>query len=203
MKLYYFADGCSLATHISLREAGIEPELHAVDPQTQQIDTNGGPFPTVNPKGYVPALLFEDGSMLTENVALLDWAAQQTDVLKPAEGMERTRLIEMLAFISTEIHKQFIVLFFAPGEDGKAFLKERIAGRFAHIAAQLEHDYLLGDSFSTADAFLYVMLRWAKMAQLAVPEVFAPYMQRIEARASVRAALDAEGIEPRALADAA
>jgi glutathione S-transferase len=198
MKLYYFADGCSLATHIALREAGVEPELFEVDVQTRQIENGGGPFPAVNPKGYVPALVFDDGSMLTENVALLDWVAQQTPTLKPANEMERTRQIEALTFISTEIHKQFLALFFAPGEEGKPFLKQAIQGRFVHIAERLDGDHLFGERFTAADAFLYVMLRWAKMSDMAVPEVFDAYVKRIEARPAVQAALDAEGIRPAA-----
>lgn len=202
MKLYYFADGCSLATHISLREAGIEPELYEVDVQTRQIANGGGPYPAVNPKGYVPALVFDDGSMLTENVALLDWAAQRGEHLKPRTEMERTRLIEALAFISTEVHKQFLALFFAPGEEGKPFLRQVIQGRFAHIAGRLDGDFLLGGRFSAADAFLYVMLRWAKMSDMEVPPVFDAYVKRIEARPAVQAALEAEGLE-RAAKEAA
>ena len=196
MKLYYFADGCSLATHISLREAGIVPQLFEVDVQTRQIVKDGGPFPAVNPKGYVPALVFDDGSMLTENVALLDWAAQQAPGLKPTDAMARTRLIEALSFMSTEIHKQFLALFFLPAEEAKPLLSKAIAGRFTHLAKMLTGDFLLGDGFSTADAFLYVMLRWAKMSKMNVPEVFDPYIRRIESRSAVQAALEAEGIGP-------
>lgn len=110
--------------------------------------------------------------------------------------MERTRLIEALTFISTEIHKQFLALFFAPGEEGKPFLRQAIAGRFVHLAERLEGDFLLGDRFSVADAFLYVMLRWAKMSNMDVPEVFDAYVRRIESRPVVQASLEAEGIRP-------
>lgn len=145
MKLYYFADGCSLATHISLREAGIVPELFEVDVQKRQIANGGGPYPAVNPKGYVRALVFDDGSMLTENVALLDWAAQQAPALKPVDGMARTRLIEALSFISTEIHRQFLALFFMPGEEAKPLLSKTITGRFTLFAEMLKGDFLLDD----------------------------------------------------------
>ncbi|MEX0955229.1 MAG: glutathione binding-like protein [Rhizobiaceae bacterium] len=202
MKLYYFADGCSLATHISLREAGIVPELFAVDVQTRQIANGGGPYPAVNPKGYVPALVFDDGSMLTENVALLDWVAQQAGHLKPRSEMERTRQIEALTFISTEIHRMFLVYFFMPGEEAKPVLRDSILRRFAHIAERLDTDYMLGDSFSVADAFLYVILRWAKMSDMDVPDGFDAYMAQIEQRPTVQAALQAEGIRPY-LAEAA
>jgi glutathione S-transferase len=193
MKLYYFADGCSLATHIGLREAGIEPDLVKVDVQTRQTE-EGGAFPQVNPKGYVPALILDDGSMLTENVALLDWVAQQSPGLRPAEGMARTRQTEMLAFISTEMHRPFLFLFFMMGQAEKPMVSGMISGRFAHIAERLESDYLLGNRFSVADAFLYVMLRWAKMSDLAVSDRFTAYIARIEERPAVQAALKAEMI---------
>lgn len=198
MKLYYFADGCSLATHISLREAGIVPELHEVDVPTRQIANGGGPFPAVNPKGYVPALIFDDGSMLTENVALLDWVAQQAGHLKPRSEMERTRQIEALTFISTEIHRVFLVYFFAPGEEAKPILKDSILRRFAHIAERLDTDYMLGDRWSVADAFLYVMVRWARMSDFDIAPEFSTYVERIEQRPAVQAALEAEGIRPAA-----
>lgn len=196
MKLYYFADGCSLATHISLREAGIVPDLCKVDAQTRQVENGGGPYSAVNPKGYVPALVFDDGSMLTENVALLDWVAQQAPALKPEEGMARTRQIEALTFMSTEIHKPFLALFFAPGEEGKPFLRNAIEGRYAYLGGRLMGDFLLGDRFSVADAFLYVMLRWARMSDIAAPASLDPYIARIEQRPSVQDALRAEGIQP-------
>ena len=194
MKLYYFADGCSLATHIAMREAGMEFEIEEVDVQTR-LTASGRPFPEINAKGYVPALVFDDGTMLTENVALLDWAAQQSDALRPEEGMARTRQIEALTFVSTEIHRPFLFLFFFVGEAEKPVIGGMIAGRFAHLAGRLAGDYLLDDHFSVADAFLYVMLRWAKMSKMEVPDRFTAYVQRIEARPAVQAALRAEGLK--------
>jgi glutathione S-transferase len=193
MKLYYFADGCSLATHICLREAGIDFEAIEVDPETR-LTRAGLPFNEINARGYVPALVFDDGSMLTENVAILDWIGQQAPSLTPADGMGRTRLIEALAFMSTEIHKQFLALFFAPGEEGKPVLCQIIGDRFAHIAERLKDDFLLGDRFSPADAFLYVMVRWAGMSEFPLPRRLLDFSQRVEARPAVRAALEAEGL---------
>lgn len=194
MKLYYFADGCSLATHIAMREAGLSFEIEKVDVQTRLTDS-GLPFAEINPKRYVPALVFDDGSMLTENVALLDWVAQQSDALKPAEGMARTRQTEALAFVSTEMHRPYLFLFFMVGEAEKPAIAGMIAGRYAHLAERMSGDYLLGDRFSVADAFLYVMLRWARMSDIDVPPVFGAYVERIEARPAVRAALEAEGLK--------
>ena len=193
MKLYYFADGCSLATHIALREAGLVPDLVEVNVATR-LTGEGQPFPEINAKGYVPALVLDDRSMLTENVALLDWVAQRSAGLKPADETARTRQTEALALISTEIHKMFLALFFLPGEEAKPVLAGKIAERFDYLAAQMKGAFLLGDRFSVADAFLYVMVRWAKMSKLAIPEMFSAYRDRIETRPSVRAALAAEGI---------
>ena len=194
MKLYYFAGGCSLATHIALREAGFDPETVRVSPETR-LTENGQPFPEVNVKGYVPALILDDGSMLTENVALLDWVAQQSPGLKPEEGMARTRQTEMLAFISTEIHKMFLALFFMPGEEAKPGIRERIGERFQHIADRLKGSYLLGERFSVADAFLFVMLRWARMSDMKLPDVFDAYAGRIADRPAVKKALAVEGLD--------
>ncbi len=194
MKLYYFADGCSLATHIAMREAGMEFEIEEVDVQTR-LTGSGRPFPEINAKGYVPALVFDDGSMLTENVALLDWAAQQSDALRPEDGMPRTRQIEALTFVSTEIHRPFLFLFFFVGEAEKPVISGMIAGRFAHLAGRLAGDYMLDDHFSVVDAFLYVMLRWAKMSKMEVSDRFTPYVERIEARPAVQAALRAERLK--------
>lgn len=193
MKLYYFADGCSLATHIAMREAGLDFDIEKVDVQTR-LTESGRPFPEVNAKGYVPALIFDDGSMLTENVALLDWVAQQSAALRPAEGMPRTRQIEALTFISTEMHRPFLFLFFMSSEEFKPAIAGMIAGRFATMAERLQGDYLFGDRFTVADAFLYVMLRWARASNLEVDAKFKPYMDRIAARPAVKAALAAEKI---------
>ena len=194
MKLYYFAGSCSLATHIALREAGFDPETIEVSPETR-LTRDGRPFGDINPKGYVPALFLDDGAMLTENVALLDWVAQQSPALRPTDGMGRTRQLEMLSLISTEIHKAFLALFFLPGEEAKPVISEQIVRRFAYLAEGLSDNYLLGEAFSVADAFLYVMLRWAQASDMKLPGVFDNYIARIASRPSVRKALAVEGLD--------
>ena len=194
MKLYYFAGSCSLATHIALREAGFDPETIEVSPETR-LTKDGRPFGDINPKGYVPALFLDDGAMLTENVALLDWVAQQSPALRPADGMGRTRQLEMLSLISTEIHKAFLALFFLPGEEAKPVISEQIVRRFDYLAEGLSGDYLLGDAFSVADAFLYVMLRWAQASDMKLPGVFDNYVARIASRPAVKKALAVEGLD--------
>lgn len=195
MRLYYFQGACSLAPHIALREAGLPVEPINVDIQTRDV-AGGGRLPEVSPKGYVPALILDDGQMLTECVAILDWIGEQNDALRPADAMARTRQIEALAFISAELHKQFLALFFLPGDEAKPLLGQVIRGRFDYLAERLKGDYLLGNRFSVADAFLYVMLRWAKMSEMEVPGAFDAYIARMEARPAVREALKAEGLEP-------
>ena len=194
MKLYYFAGSCSLATHIALREAGFDPETIEVSPDTR-LTRDGRPFGDINPKGYVPALFLDDGAMLTENVALLDWVAQQSPPLRPADGMGRTRQLEMLSLISTEIHKAFLALFFLPGEEAKPVISEQIVRRFAYLAEGLSDNYLLGEAFSVADAFLYVMLRWAQASDMKLPGVFDNYVARIASRPAVKKALAVEGLD--------
>ena len=194
MKLYYFAGSCSLATHIALREAGFDPETIEVSPQTR-LTRDGRPFGDINPKGYVPALFLDDGAMLTENVALLDWVAQQSPALRPADGMGRTRQLEMLSLISTEIHKAFLALFFLPGEEAKPVISEQIVRRFAYLAEGLSDNYLLGEAFSVADAFLSVMLRWAQASDMKLAGVFDNYVARIASRPAVKKALALEGLD--------
>jgi glutathione S-transferase len=190
MKLYHFPVGPSLAARIALREAGLEAETIEVD-FAMRTAGDGRPFAEISPKGYVPALVLDDGAVLTENVAILDWIAQQSPALRPADAMERSRLIEMLAFLSTEIHKPFLSLLFMPGEEAKPLLREIISSRFAFLGEGLKADYLLGDRFSTADAMLYVMLSGERLPGIEVPEIFDAYVRRIGARPAVREALAA------------
>ena len=191
MKLYYFAGSCSLATHIALREAGFDPETIEVSPETR-LTKDGRPFGDINPKGYVPALFLDDGAMLTENVALLDWVAQQSPALRPADGMGRTRQLEMLSLISTEIHKAFLALFFLPGEEAKPVISEQIVRRFDYLAEGLSNDYLLGEAFSVADAFLYVMLRWAQAFHVPLPPKLEAFFDHVGHRGAVQRALAEE-----------
>lgn len=193
--LYYFADGCSLATHIALRETGIEPRLIRVDPETRTTE-DGRDFWKVNPKGYVPMLEFEDGSVLTENVAILDWVAMRDDAMRPLDEAERTARIEALTFISTEIHKTYLALFFLPGDEAKPLLRDALAGRFEWLTGKHRGQWLAGGRYSPADAFLYVMLRWAAGSNIAVSRELEAYRREIEKRPAVRAALAAEGLSP-------
>jgi glutathione S-transferase len=193
MKLYLTPGACSLADHIAMCEAGLAFDRIRVDLRTKRTD-DGRDFNEVNPKGYVPALLLDDGQLLTENVAVLCWVAERAPSLVPGGELGRIRLIEMLAFIATELHKPFVRHFFPTSDAEKQVAEDAIRKRLGFIAARLRGDYLFGDEFSVADSHLYVMLRWARMQELDVPEPLPAFVERMEARPAVRLALQHEGL---------
>ncbi|MGH7480604.1 MAG: glutathione binding-like protein [Longimicrobiales bacterium] len=193
MKLYLTPGACSLADHIALHEAGLAFDRVRVDLRTKRTE-DGGDFTEVSPKGYVPALVLDDGQLLTENVAILCWAAERAPELAPGGDLGRIRLIEMLAFIATELHKPFVRAFFPTSDAEKEAAQAAIAGRLGFLADRLEGDYLFGRELSVADAYLYVMLRWARMQKLDVPEPLAAFFDRVDARPAVRLALQHEGL---------
>lgn len=194
MKLYFAPGACSLADHIAMHEAGLEFETEKVDTR-QHVTASGQDFMAVNPKGYVPVLEFDDGQRLTENIAILSWTAQQSPALAPKDEMSRLRLLEMLAFISTELHKQFKPLFMPNSTpEEKARQSELIARRLQFVADQMTGDYLAGSNVGVADAYLYVMLRWSKALGVKIPDKLAPYMERMSQRPAVKAALAHEGL---------
>jgi glutathione S-transferase len=199
MKLYYSPGACSLSPHIILREAGYKFDLEKVDLGTKKTAA-GDDFTKINPKGYVPVLQLDDGQLLTENISIDEYLADHKEAsgLAPKSGsLERYRLVEWLAFISTEIHKQFGPLFKpdTPAATQQA-QKDQLAKRFDYVDAQLRgKKFLLGD-FSVADAYLFTVLRWTEKVGIDLsrwPEL-GNYMQRVAARPQVKAALEAEGL---------
>lgn len=194
MKLYYSPGACSLADHIALREAGLDFEPVKVDLKAKKTEV-GEDYTAINPKGYVPALVTDDGDTITENIAILDWIAAKAPKLVPQVTLARTRLLEMLAFISTELHKSFKP-FFAPdaSDADKAKAKEMIGKRLTQITDMMAGDYLFGDAFTVADAYLFVMLMWAKKNAIDLPGALPAYFDRVKARPAVAAALSAEGL---------
>ena len=195
MDFYYAPTACSQAAHILLHETALPFRPHKVDIFQRRLE-DGGSYEAINPNGYVPALVFDDGMLLTENVALLDWIAMQGDGLIPDGPLDRTRHLQMLAFISTELQKPFVRLFFSESDEEKAWLTGTLAQRFGWIAPRMEGDHIFGDRFTAADAFVYVMLRWAALCGIAVPEALQALAGRVEARPAVRAALAREAVEP-------
>ena len=198
MKLYYAAGACSLAPHIVAREAGIDLELCQVDLRAKKTE-DGEDYFDINPKGYVPALRIDDGDVLTEVPAVLQFLAE----LKPASGLappagsrDRYRLQEWLNYLSTEVHKSFVPLFWNGSEEEKQAARDRLNERFTFVESRLEHDYLLGSNFTAADAYLFVLTNWLdrlKMDTSAWPRLRA-FQERLKARDGVRKALQEEGL---------
>lgn len=193
MKLYLVPGACSLADHIALTEAGFHVETIKVDLQTR-LTEHGNNFIDINPKGYVPALEFDDGEVLTENVAILDWIAAEKTALAPEGRIGRSRNIETLAFIATEIHRPFMRWMFSPAEAEKQAARQAITERMALVADWLDGDYIFGDAFCTADALLYVMVRWARDSGFELSEKLVSYAARVEGRTGVQMTLMAEGL---------
>lgn len=193
MKLYLTPGACSLAEHIALTEGGIDFEIIKVDLQTRRTE-HGENFAAVNPKGYVPALMFDNGEVLTENVAILDWIASVAPHLAPQDPMGRFRNIEQLAFLATEVHRPFMRWMFSPADAEKRAARQAIVERLTLIAERLDGDYLFGSAFATADALLYVMVRWARDSGFEIPGRLIAYAERLEARPSVCQALGAESL---------
>ena len=200
MKLYYSPGACSLSPHIVACEAGLPIEMEKVD-LAKHKTADGQDYLTVNPKGYVPALRLDDGSILTEGPAIVQYLADQKPAsgLAPAAGtVDRYRLQEWLTFIGTEIHKVFSPLFNpASSDDAKKSAKTAIAKRFAYLNDQLaKRQYLVGNNFTVADAYAFTIVNWANFVAIdlkAYPNIVA-YMSRVGGRPKVVEALKAEGL---------
>lgn len=200
MKLFLKPGACSLSPHIVLEEAGLAYETEVVDLKTK-VTASGADYAALNPKGYVPALQLDDGTLLTEGPAIVQYLADLVPEKKlaPANGtLARYQLQSWLTFIGTEIHKNFSP-FFNPAatpemkELARANLQRRLAYTHDQLAGKA---YLMGDNFSVADAYLFVVLGWAKFIQLdlsAWPHLTA-FLARVGARPAVQAALKAEGL---------
>lgn len=200
MKLYFSPGTCSLASDISLHEAGIAFEAVQVDLKTKKT-TAGEDYLAINPKGYVPALGLNTGEVLTENAAILQYIADLNpeSKLAPTWGtLERYRLVEWLALINSEIHKS-LSTFFKPnaGEDWKQASRDNVTKRLDYIQTALSsRQFLMGDQFTVADAYLFTVLRWLRSAQLDPAQwpTIKTYFERIKARPQVVAAMTLEGM---------
>ena len=200
MKLYYSPGACSLSPHIALREAGLAADIVRVDLKNKRI-AGGGDFLAVNPKGQVPTLQIDDGQVLTEGPAIVQYIADQAPAtgLAPAAGsFERYRLMELLNFVSTEIHKSFSPLFDAStSAEAKDSAKKKLAGKFEQVATLLaDKHYLMGNQFTVADGYLFTVLGWARHVgiDLAQWPVIGEYLARVGARPAVQEAMKAEGL---------
>jgi glutathione S-transferase len=200
MKLYYFSGACSLASNIALREAGLKFELVKVDRRTRKT-SDGLDFNEVNPKGYVPALRLDDGDVLTENIAVLQYIADRSPAAKlapPAGTMERYHLVEWLAFVSTEIHKSFSPLFRDDAHaEVKQYARKHIATRLDYLNGAIgSRPFLMGEQFTVADAYLFTVLGWGRYVnvELAHWPNLERHHEHVGARPHVIEALKSEGL---------
>lgn len=199
MKLFYTPGACSLSPHIVLRELGLPFALESVDLRTKKTES-GADFTAINPKGYVPALQLDDGEVLTEGAAIVQYLADKhaPGTLAPASGtVERARMNGHLNFVSAELHKAFGPLF------NPAVTQEAREAAVANIGRKLDvveatladgRPYLTGLDFTVADAYLFVVLSWAPKlgVDLARWPGLREFSERVSARAAVQAALAAE-----------
>jgi glutathione S-transferase len=200
MKLYYSPGACSLSPHIILNEGGFSFDKEKVDLASRKTET-GADYTAVNPDGYVPALLLDDGQVLTEGPAIIQYLADRVPEKKLAPPMgtiERYRLMQWLNFISTELHKGFAPLFNpqAP-EEWKAVATAQLARRLSSVSQQLEgKDWLLGNDFTVADAYLFTVLGWGRYVGIELERwpVLKAYQDRVFMRPAVQSTLKAEGL---------
>jgi glutathione S-transferase len=198
MKLYFNPSVCSLAPHIALREAGLSFELVKVDIRAHTV-ADGSDYYKINPKGYVPVLMLDNGELLTESSVISEYIADlnpAANLVPPHGTMARTRLREWMAFISTEVHKGFAPLFNPSMTDElKEMARNRLGGRLQWVAEQLgDKTHLTGDTFTIADAYLFTVLGWGKWTGVDVAKwpTLVRYCERIAARPKVIEALAAE-----------
>lgn len=202
MKLYFKPGACSLASHIILNELEIPFELDKTDTDTNKTEA-GDNFLEISPNGYVPALITDEGDIITENPAVLQYLADQSpdaDLAPPNGTLARTRLQEALNFISSELHVSFGPFFSGRELDGDARprVEAGVGRRAAHVEQRLAdgRPFLLGDTFTVADAYAFVVLNWAGFVGLnlaAYPQTQA-YVARVAARPASIKAMVAEGL---------
>jgi glutathione S-transferase len=198
LKLYFSPGACSLSPHIALCEGGLTFTTEQVDLRAKTTKS-GADFLAINPKGQVPALVLDDGSLLTEGPAIVQYIADlaPTAGLAPPNGtLARYHLQEWLTFIGTELHKSFSPLFRPTTPDEyKKIVRETLAAKFAYVDGHLaKHPFLLGDRFTVADGYLFVMTLWAGKLGVDLPANVAAFRDRVMARPKVRQAMQEEGL---------
>ena len=200
MKLYYSPGACSLSPHIILNEGGFSFDQEKVDLTSKKTETDAD-YTAVNPDGYVPALVLDDGQVLTEGPAISQYLADRVPEKKlapPMGSVERYRLMQWLNFISTELHKGFSPLFNpqAP-EEWKTVVSAQLTRRLSTVSRQLEgKEWLLGNDFTVADAYLFTVLGWGQYVGIDMERwpVLKAYQGRVFMRPAVQSALKAEGL---------
>jgi glutathione S-transferase len=201
MKLYYAPGACSLAPHIIAREAGIELDLHRVEFTPHGKFADGGDYTAINLKGAVPALEFDDGQVLTENAVVLQYlaaCAPESGCMPVGEGTERWRVLELLNFIATELHKGFAPLFHGASGEARATVVRELGRRLDYLEAVYGgRPWLSGERFTIADAYGFAVLRWTGTHKIDTSPWpgLEGFMQRVRARPAVQQAMHEEGIE--------
>jgi glutathione S-transferase len=199
MKLYYSPGACSLAPHIVAREAGLAIDLVKVDLGSHKTET-GADYFTINPRGYVPAIVLDDGEVHTEVAALVQYLAEQapqSNLLPPAGSKERFRMNQWLTFVSSELHKTFSPWLWhaETAESTKQAARDKLAVRFAELDRHLaDRAFLTGNTFTVADAYAFTIVNWSNFLKIDLkpyPNLSA-FMARVAARPQVREALKAE-----------
>jgi glutathione S-transferase len=200
MKLYYSPGACSLSPHIVLRESGLAFEPVLASTKTHKLQ-DGTDYYGINPKGYVPLLELDNGERLSEGPAIVQYIADQVPAKKlaPAAGtMARYRLQEWLNFIGSELHKGIGGVFNAAmPEEAKQLMRDKASGRLKWVDSQLEgRNYLMGDEFSVADAYLFTVTRWTQPTGIDISALkhLNAYMARMAARPAVQEAMKVEGL---------
>lgn len=199
MKLYYSAGACSLAPHIVASEAGLSLELDKVN-LTTKTTASGRDFLSVNPKGDVPALMLDNGELLTEASVVVQFLADQapgSGLIPRCGSLERFQVQEWLAFVASDLHKGFGPLWMPVSEECRRMALKLLHGHFAFLNLTLEsRAYLMGGTFTVADAYAFTILNWCRFHKIdltAYPRMVA-YMERVGSRPKVRKAMEDEGL---------
>jgi len=201
MKLYTHQAACSLSPHIVIRELDLDVQVIEVERGTHRT-ADGQDFLAINPNGYVPALVLDDGEILTEGPAIVQFLAGMKSAggLAPKDARDRRRVQSLLNFVSTELHKPMAQMFYPEYAPVKDVLRSHVATRLDWISSRFEGDFLTGDRLSIADVYLFVCLNWSFWLDIDLsrwPRLEA-FMRRVGARPAVREALAAEGLAHRA-----
>jgi glutathione S-transferase len=198
MKLFYSPGACSQAPHILLHELGLSHDAERVDLKSKILES-GGSYLDVNPKGSVPALELDNGEVLTENAVILQYLGDRagSEVLPPIGDFRRYRVLEMVNYITTELHKSFAPLFNpAAGDETKKFFREQIAKKFDYVERMLgSGPFVMGETMTIADPYLFVITGWADaMIGLTNWPNLTAFRERMLQRPSVRHVLRFEGL---------
>ncbi|EJC73728.1 glutathione S-transferase [Rhizobium leguminosarum bv. trifolii WSM2012] len=196
MKLYMHAAACSLSPHIICRELGVDIELVQVDRQTHRT-SDGKDYLSINGNGYVPALMLDDGKVLTEGPAIVQFLAEGSALLPELGDLSRSEVQSYLNFITAELHKPMVLLFNPAYSGVHGEIRALISKRLTWLNGRLAGAYLTGEAFTVAEAYLFVCLNWSPWTDIDLKQwpALHGFMARVAARPKVREALQAEDLE--------